>query len=380
MKNPVLDQLIQLRRQIHQHPEISGEEVNTAAAVVAFFKDLKYSHIETKVGGTGVLVTFDSGKPGKSLLFRAELDGLPIQEEGDLPYKSVDEGKGHQCGHDGHLTILAGVGAWLSENPPKRGKVHLIFQPAEENGEGAKAVMNDERFKGLKFDEVYALHNLPGYPLGQIVVKEDSFTAAVNSIIIKMKGKTSHAAEPEKGLNPSLAVAEILNGLETFQNNNPKLTDFRLITPVYVTMGSQDYGISAGDAEIHLTLRSWTNDGLAELERNVIQRAEEVCKKHHLIFDHEFLAHFYANENDQSCVDAVRNAAESAALDILEHSFPFKWGEDFGIMTTEFKGCMFGLGSGEDQPALHNPDYDFPDELIPKGIAIFTSLIKNQLK
>ena len=380
MKNPVLDQLIQLRRQIHQHPEISGEEVNTAAAVVAFFKDLKYSHIETKVGGTGVLVTFDSGKSGKSLLFRAELDGLPIQEEGDLPYKSVYEGKGHQCGHDGHLTILAGVGAWLSENPPKRGKVHLIFQPAEENGEGAKAVMKDERFKGLKFDEVYALHNLPGYPLGQIVVKENSFTAAVNSIIIKIKGKTSHAAEPEKGLNPSLAVAEILNGLETFQNNNPELTDFRLITPVYVTMGSQDYGISAGDAEIHLTLRSWTNDGLAEVERSVIQLAEEVCKKHHLIFDHELLAHFYANENDQSCVDAVKNAAESAALDILEQSFPFKWGEDFGIMTTEFKGCMFGLGSGEDQPALHNPDYDFPDELIPKGIAIFTSLIKNQLK
>ncbi|RST27619.1 amidohydrolase [Chryseobacterium lacus] len=380
MKNPVLDQLIQLRRQIHQHPEISGEEVNTAAAVVTFFKDLKYSHIETQVGGTGVLVTFDSGKAGKSLLFRAELDGLPIQEEGDLHYKSVDEGKGHQCGHDGHLTILAGVGAWLSENPPKRGKVHLIFQPAEENGEGAKAVMNDERFKGLKFDEVYALHNLPGYPLGQIVVKENSFTAAVNSIIIKIKGKTSHAAEPEKGLNPSLAVAEILNGLETFQNNNPELTDFRLITPVYVTMGSQDYGISAGDAEIHLTLRSWTNDGLADLERSVIQLAEEVCKKHHLIFDHEFLAHFYANENDQLCVDAVRNSAESAALDILEQSFPFKWGEDFGIMTTEFKGCMFGLGSGEDQPALHNPDYDFPDELIPKGIAIFTSLIKNQLK
>lgn len=379
MKKSVLDQLIQLRRQIHQHPEISGEEVNTAAAVVAFFKDLKYSHIETKVGGTGVLVTFDSEKPGKSLLFRAELDGLPIQEESDLSYKSVYEGKGHQCGHDGHLTILAGVGAWLSENPPKRGKVHLIFQPAEENGEGAKAVMNDERFKSLKFDEVYALHNLPGYPLGQIVVKENSFTAAVNSIIIKIKGKTSHAAEPEKGLNPSLAVAEILNGLETFQNNNPELADFRLITPVYVTMGSQDYGISAGDAEIHLTLRSWTNDGLAELERSVIQLAEEVCKKHHLIFNHEFLAHFYANENDKLCVDAVRNAAEAAALDILEQSFPFKWGEDFGMMTTEFKGCMFGLGSGEHQPALHNPDYDFPDELIPKGIAIFTSLIKNQL-
>lgn len=380
MEKPILDQLIQLRRHIHQYPEISGEEVKTAAAVVAFFKDLKYTHIETQVGGTGVLVTFDSGKAGKSLLFRAELDGLPIQEVNDMAHKSVYEGKGHQCGHDGHLTMLVGVGAWLSENPPKSGKVHLIFQPAEENGEGAKAVMNDERFKALKFDEVYALHNLPGYPLGQIVVKENSFTAAVNSIIIKIKGKTSHAAEPEKGLNPSLAVAEILSGLEAFQNNDPQLADFRLITPVYVTMGSQDYGISAGDAEIHLTLRSWTNEGLAELEQLVIQLADEVCKAHHLTFDHEFLAHFYANENHKSCVDAVRNAAETAQLNLLEQSFPFKWGEDFGIITTQFKGCMFGLGSGENQPALHNPDYDFPDALIPKGIAIFTTLIKNQLQ
>ncbi len=336
--------------------------------------------METEVGGTGVLVTFDSGQPGKSLLFRAELDGLPIPEESDLPYKSVYEGKGHQCGHDGHLTILAGVGAWLSRNPPKSGKVHLIFQPAEENGEGAKAVMQDERFKALVFDEVYALHNLPGFPLGQIIVKDHSFTAAVNSIIIQIKGKTSHAAEPEKGLNPSSAVAEILSGLAMFQHNDPESADFRLITPVYVTMGSKDYGISAGDAEIHLTLRSWTNEALAALESNVTRLAKEVCKKHHLAFHHQFLAHFYANENDPACVDAVRKAAASVGLPVLERFFPFKWGEDFGIITTRFKGCMFGLGSGEHQPALHNPDYDFPDELIPKGIAIFTAIIKNQLK
>ncbi|WP_447951250.1 amidohydrolase [Chryseobacterium koreense] len=380
MEINTLNQLIQLRRHLHQHPEISGEEVETAAAVVAFFDDLPYTRIETEVGGTGVLVTFDSGKPGKSLLFRAELDGLPIQEEGELAYKSVHEGKGHQCGHDGHAAMLAGVGAWLSENPLSSGKVHLLFQPAEENGQGAQAVMNDERFKTLAFDEVYALHNLPGYPLGQIVVKDHSFTAAVNSVIIKITGKTAHAAEPENGLNPSLAIAEILSGLQALQHNHPQSADFRLVTPVHVTMGSRDYGISAGDAEIHLTLRSWTNEGLAELEQSVIRLAAEVCKKHHLGLEHEFLAHFYANENDADCVNAVRRAAESAQLNVSEQSFPFKWGEDFGIITSRFKGCMFGLGSGENQPALHHPDYDFPDELIPVGVAIFTALIENQLK
>lgn len=375
----MMEKLIKLRRHVHQYPEISGEEVETAASVVQFFNGLKHTKIETQVGGNGILVLFDSGKEGKTLLFRAELDGLPIQEENDVEYQSKNKGKGHQCGHDGHLTMLAGVGEWLSENPPKNGKVYLLFQPAEENGEGAKAVMEDTRFKDLQIDEVYALHNLPGYPLGQIVAKEDTFTAAVNSIIIQMKGKTSHAAEPEKGHNPSMAVAEIQAGIEGFQNNYPELADFRLATPIYVEMGSKNYGISAGEAEIHLTLRSWTNEGLDELQNLIIQLASDVCTKHHLGYDHHFLAHFYANINQKECVEAVRNAAKIAHLDLLEQSFPFKWGEDFGIFTTKFKGCMFGLGSGENQPALHNPDYNFPDSLIPTGITIFTEIIRNQI-
>jgi amidohydrolase len=378
MENSTMEELINLRRNIHQHPEISGEEIKTAASVLAYFKELKYTTIETQLGGHGILVLFDSGKDGKSLLFRAELDGLPIQEENDLAHKSLITGKGHQCGHDGHLTMLAGVGSWLSENPPKTGKVYLLFQPAEENGDGAKAVMADPRFKNLEIDEVYALHNLPGYSLGQIVVKENTFTAAVNSVVITLKGKTSHAAEPEKGFNPSLAVAAILQGIEGLQNNHPKMEDFRLATPIYVEMGSQNYGISAGDAEIHLTLRSWTNEGLDELQNLIIELASSICKKHHLEFDHHFLAHFYANINQIDCVESVRKAAKSAQLDLLEQSFPFKWGEDFGILTTKFKGCMFGLGSGENQPALHNPDYDFPDDLLPIGIKIFTEIIKNK--
>ncbi len=374
----MIEKLIKLRRHVHQHPEISGEEVATAASVVDYFKGLNYTKIETQVGGNGVLVLFDSGKEGKTLLFRAELDGLPIQEENDVAYQSIHKGKGHQCGHDGHLTMLAGVGSWLSENPPKSGKVYLLFQPAEENGEGAKAVMEDMRFKNLKIDEVYALHNLPGYPLGQVVVKENTFTAAVNSIIIHLKGKTSHAAEPEKGHNPSLAVAEILAGIEAYQNNYPALENFRLATPIYVEMGSKDYGISAGEAEIHLTLRSWTNENLDELQNLIIQHASDISTRHQLEFDYRFTAHFYANINQKECVENVRNAAKTAHLNLHEQTFPFKWGEDFGIFTTKFKGCMFGLGSGENQPALHNPDYNFPDDLLPTGIAIFTQIIKEQ--
>lgn len=379
MDKAMLETLIKLRRKIHQNPEIYGEEVETAKSVVQFFQGLNYTKIETQVGGNAILVLFDSGKEGKSILIRAELDGLPIQEENDLEHKSILAGKGHQCGHDGHLTILSGLGAWLSENPLKRGKVYLLFQPAEENGEGAKAVIQDPRFKDLMMDEVYALHNLPGYPLGQIVVKENTFTAAVNSIVIQLKGKTSHAAEPEKGFNPSLAVSEILAGIEGFQNNYPAKEDFRLATPIYARMGSEDYGISAGDAEIHFTLRSWTNKGLDELQNLIIQLATEVSLKYQLIFSHHFLAHFYANINQKDCVETVRKAAKNGGLDLFEQSFPFKWGEDFGIFTSKFDGCMFGLGSGENQPALHNPDYDFPDSLIPVGVDIFREIIKTKL-
>lgn len=374
-----MEKLLKLRRHIHKHPEISGEEFETAAAVVDYFKDLNYTKIETQVGGHGILVLFDSGREGKTLLFRAELDGLAIHEESSLEHRSIFDGKGHQCGHDGHLTMLSGLGVWLSNHPIQSGKVYLLFQPAEENGEGAKAVVKDARFKDLHIDEVYALHNLPGYPMGQIVVKENTFTAAVNSIVLQLKGKTAHAAEPENGFNPSLAIAEILQGIEVFQNNIPELENFRLATPIYVTMGSKDYGISAGDAEIHLTLRSWTNEGLEELQNLIINLSETICEKYKLEFSHYFLAHFFANTNNKDAVDTVRKAALDANLNLLEQSFPFKWGEDFGVFTTQFDGCMFGLGSGENQPALHNPDYDFPDELIPTGIAIFSQIISNKL-
>jgi len=373
------DTLVQLRRNIHQNPEISGEEIQTAALILDFLKDIKYTKIETQVGGNGILVLFDSGNEGKTLMFRAELDGLPIEEENNIPYLSKNTGKGHQCGHDGHATMLAGLGVWIAENMPKKGKIYLLFQPAEENGEGANAVMEDTKFKDIHIDEVYALHNLPGFPLGNIVVKDNTFTAAVNSIIIHLKGKTSHAAEPENGINPTLAVAKILEGMESMQNNNPEMNNFRLVTPIYVSIGSKNYGISAGDAEIHLTLRSWTNEGLEELQSAIIQYVLSVSFQYHLKFEYSFLQHFYANINKAICVENVRNAANAAGLTIEEQTFPFKWGEDFGIFTTKFDGCMFGLGSGENQPALHNPNYDFPDSLIPKGIEIFSQIIKSQL-
>lgn len=373
------EDLAKLRQFIHQHPEISGEEQETAAYLLSRIRNFNPTEIIKGLAGNGFLVVFDSGEEGPSLLFRAELDGLPIHDTLDAEHRSIKEGKGHQCGHDGHMTILFGLAEYLSANPILHGKVSLLFQPAEETGEGAEAVIKDSKFKSLHFDEVFALHNLPGEDLGSIVLKSGAFTAAVKSIIIKLKGKTAHAAEPENGINPALAVAKILQFSEDFSQKLPEREDFSLITPVYVSLGEKAYGVSAGEAEVHFTYRCWTNQQLNQLESKLLNVINDVAKEYQLEVEYEFLQAFYANENLEESVAAVRNAAQKLDFNIVEKATPFKWGEDFGFFTQQFKGCLFGLGSGVNQPALHHPDYDFPDELIPFGIEIFKEIIHQKL-
>lgn len=368
--------LIAFRKVLHQYPEVSGNEHETARRVVDFLTPCTPSRLLTHVGGTGIIATWEGEAPGPEILIRAELDALPITEINDFSYKSNYEGVSHKCGHDGHATILCGVAAWLSANLPQKGKVHLLFQAAEENGEGAKAMLNDVRFQSINPDRVYALHNLPGFPLHAVVVKNESFTAAVNSIIIKLWGKTSHAAEPEHGLNPAIALAEIVTDSLALAHNVPADKNMRVVTPVYMNLGEKAYGISAGFGELHLTVRCWDNDNLHQLEKEIERVATSVAQQHQLQIELSYTQSFFANQNDALAVGEVRLGAKHAGLQLIEKDYPFKWGEDFGLFTNQFKGAMFGLGSGENCPALHNPDYDFPDELIATGVKIFTSIIK----
>lgn len=369
-------QLKKLRRELHANPEISNKEKETAKTILRFLKTCSPDEILTDVGGHGIIATWDSGKEGKELLFRAELDALPIEEINTFAYKSTTPGVSHKCGHDGHSTILCGLAQFLSENKNSTGKVRLLFQPAEENGEGAKAMLADTKFKKITPDFVFALHNLPGYPLHRIVVKEDTFTASVNSTIINLHGKTSHAAEPENGLNPAIAVSRILSETLALANNHPDKDDMRVITPVYMELGSKDYGISAGNASIHLTLRCWNDLSLKKLDESIVKIANTIAREENLSCSFEYTQTFHANMNNRQATDLVRKAAGNHSLELEERAYPFKWGEDFGLFTAKFKGCMFGIGSGMDVPALHNPDYDFPDDIIETGIIIFSGIIE----
>lgn len=367
------------RRDLHAHPEISGEEKETAKRVLAVLNKLKPDALLTEVGGTGILTTFGTDEKGPQAMVRCELDALPIQEVNSFDHRSTRKGVSHKCGHDGHMAILTGLAEKLANDRPTKGRVHLLYQPAEENGAGAAAVLKDPRMKDRHFDLVLALHNLPGYPLGHAVVRKGAFTASVNSMVVSFTGRTSHAAEPEHGLNPALAVAELLTGALALQHNVPTEDGLRVVTVVHVDLGTRDYGISAGQASVHLTVRCWTDAELKRLEQDIEALSRKLAEKHQLGVEIEYCFTFKANRNDDAAAQLVLDAVNSTEHQLVRRDHPFKWGEDFGLFTAKYKGCMFGLGSGEDMPALHNPDYDFPDELTPHGVEILETAVRSFL-
>ncbi len=367
----ILQDLINFRKILHTYPELSGQEEKTAQKIIDQLKLTHPSQIIEQLGGHGIAAIYDSGKIGKTVLFRADTDALPIQEVNNFAYKSVYNGISHKCGHDGHSTILVGLAQKIADQPLKKGKVILLFQPAEEIGKGAKAVLEDKKFSALQPDYVFALHNVPSYPKGQIVCRKGTFNPAVISLVIKMKGKKAHAAQPEDGINPDIAIATLISKIHQLTNNDATSDGFFKITTIYTRIGSKDYGISAGEGELHYTLRCKTKEKLEETKQTLIELIETICKQERLTFSLEWIYYFAASVNDGFAVDCIRKVAEKHHFSYHEKTVPFNWGEDFGLFTEHFTGAMFGLGAGESTPALHQDDYDFPDEIIPYGIEMF---------
>lgn len=368
--------LIEFRRELHRFPEVSGAEGQTARRVCQALQAFAPDHIWKAVGGTGLVALYDSAVPGPCLLLRAELDALPIQEINDFPYRSQIEGVSHKCGHDGHATILLGVAQALHQQPLQKGKVLLLFQPAEEIGAGAKAMLEDPQWADIpQPDYVFALHNLPGFPLGQVVIREGAITAAVRSMIIRLYGKTAHAAEPENGINPAEALSDILPALQMISNNEVDRSDFKVITPVHILVGEKAYGVAAGYGELHLTIRSWTEEIMQELIAEIKQILAQTEQQRGIHFEIDWTDIFLGNYNHPEAANMLVEAAKEASLPTTILSTPLKWGEDFGYFTQGYPGAFLGLGAGENSPALHNPDYDFPDELIERGTALWEALL-----
>ncbi|MTI20440.1 amidohydrolase [Fulvivirga sp. RKSG066] len=371
--NNDLQHLVELRRKIHKQPEISGEERETAKTIVAFVNKYNPDRIITDIGGQGIVAQFGDNTNGPAITIRAELDALPIQELNSFHYKSEVDQKGHLCGHDGHMVMVAALAEFLAEERPTKGVVNLLFQPAEETGQGAREMLNDPKFDQIKHDYFFALHNLPGYPKNSIIIRENVFASASKGVIINLKGKTSHAAEPENGNSPAQAVAEIIQQIKVIPDT---IKGFSLVTIVHAKIGERAFGTTPGDAVVMATLRAYKDDDLKTLDAKARDLCENVSSKYSLACDFEETEVFSSTLNDPECVKLIKDSAVDNNLEQKELDQPFRWSEDFGEFTQKYKGAMFGLGSGEETPALHNPDYDFPDDIMQSGIGMFKSLIK----
>lgn len=372
-----MESLIDFRRLLHAHPELAHDEHDTAQRVVEFLKPLGPNQILTGIGGTGVVATFDSGVDGPAILFRSELDALPIIERNTDAHASTEAGVSHKCGHDGHTTILVGLAQRLAAERPPTGKVHLLFQPAEETGTGAAAVLADPTFEQIRPDFGVAIHNMPGFDLHTVVVKTGPMYAAVRSVIFRFTGRTAHAAEPDKGENPSLAIADLLHECDDLTQNDLASPDFGVITAVHVLIGSPAYGVSAGAGELHLTIRSIDDEHLDALYETIVAKAERFAQRDLLQASVEIVEEFRANINDAHVTELVTTAATDCGFDVLVPDVGLPHGEDFGLFGEHFPSCMLLLGAGAEHHPIHNPDYDFPDELIATGVDLLDRIVRN---
>lgn len=368
-------ELTKLRRELHKNPELSGNEKETAKRIKAFLKKLKPDEIVEDIGGHGIAAIFQGKAEGPSVLFRCDLDALPIEEVNTFSYKSKNKGVAHKCGHDGHMTIISGLARAIANDRPHKGRVILLYQPSEENGMGAGYVLGDPKFESITPDYVYALHNLPGFPKSSIIINHSIFASASKGMVIRLYGKTSHAGEPENGNSPAIAMADLVKNL-TYLPDNKNFNSFTLVTVIHARLGEIAFGTTPGYAEVMATLRAHTNEDMDKLSEMAIELVKEYTKENKLKYETEWTEEFLATENNKQAVDFVEKAGKTNKLNIIERNEPFRWSEDFSRFTKDYPGALFGLGAGEETPQLHNPDYDFPEEIVETGIKVFYEIYR----
>jgi amidohydrolase len=369
-----MNSLIALRKQLHLYPELAHQEKHTAQIILDFFKDLCPDKTLKNIGGSGLVFIFSGKKPGPGVLLRAELDAVPIHEKNSFVYRSKNAGIAHMCGHDGHMAILCAVGKRLSEQRPESGQVVLLFQPAEETGQGAAAVINDKKFLQICPDYAFALHNLPGFELGKIVLKSGPFASASLGISIKLVGLSAHAAQPETGKSPTAAMVRIIESLFCPPAHILDHSSHPIITVVGAHLGAKTFGTAPGQAEIWATLRAETDEYIKTLLKYAKDTAENVAAHESLKITITVEDVFPATINSKSAAAILHSITPKPKL--VKPDKAFRWSEDFGHFSKICETAMFGLGAGRKCTNLHNPDYDFPDELIETGANLFIKIIK----
>jgi amidohydrolase len=380
LSNRDMADLVAWRRRLHQRPELSGEEAETAREAEAFLSSTAPDRVLSGLGGHGLAVIYAGAEPGPTVLFRAELDALPIEELGTSPHVSQVQGKAHLCGHDGHMATLAALGRGLGRQRPKRGRVVLMFQPAEETGAGAAAVVADPRYAAeIAPDYAFSLHNWPGIPLGHVSVAPGPVNCASRGMKIVLDGKTAHASMPETGISPMNAVSRLMPALTALGGGDVQSCDFALVTVTHASMGAAAFGVAPGRAEIWATLRTLVDRRMEALRESAEALVLREAETSGLAFDISYQDIFRHCENDPEAVAHLTAAMRAEDVSYDGSGLPMRPSEDFGRFGDTAKSAMFFLGSGRNHPALHNPDYDFPDDLIPIGARIFMRTARDLL-
>lgn len=367
------------RRELHRYPELSGQEAATARRVQDFLAPSGPDQVLSGLGGHGVAAVFAGLAPGPTLLVRSELDALPIEELTGAPHSSTVPGVAHLCGHDGHSAILAAVARDLGRKRPQRGRVVLLFQPAEETGAGAHAVVTDPRYAEIRPDMAFSLHNAPGLPFGHAAIAPGPFACASRGMRIMLTGKTAHASMPETGISPMRAVARLMPALTDLGRGGPLDSGFTMVTITHSRMGEPAFGVAPGHAEIFATLRTMTDAGMEKLREEAETLANDAAEEAGLDLEIAYEDVFAASMNAPEAVEALRAALLAEGVSVTSEGLPMRASEDFGRIGQTAPAAMFLLGAGENYPRVHNPDYDFPDALIPIGAKVFLRAIRDAL-
>ena len=380
---PRVGEFIRIRRDIHAHPELAFEEHRTSKLVAQKLRDWGYE-VTTGLGGTGVVGTLRRGQGGKSLGIRADMDALPITEQSSADWKSTVPGKMHACGHDGHTATLLAAAHAIAQDVRFEGTLHLIFQPAEEGAGGAVKMMADGLFEQFPCDAVFALHNMPGVEAGHFVFRSGPSMASSDDVFITLKGMGGHGAMPHTSADPLVAAAAIVMALQTIVARNVDPLHTAVVT-VGALQAGQANNVIPDQAVMKLSVRALDPQVRVLLKQRihelVTQQASSFRVKSHI----DWQDGYAVLVNDAACT-ALATAVATRLFGsgrVTPQGAPITASEDFAFMLQRVPGCYFFIGNGATGTPggcmVHNPGYDFNDDLIADGAAFWCALVSEVL-
>lgn len=376
--SPEIEEAVKWRHHLHSNPELGFEERETSAFIAGLLSQWGYS-VRTGYGKTGIVGTLSRGSSAKGIGIRADIDALPISEQTGLDYASRNPGRMHACGHDGHVA-MALAAARACSRQDFDGAVHFIFQPAEENEGGGRAMVEDGLFRDFRMDSIYAMHNWPALELGQCVARDDRMMAAFGTFEIKVKGRGAHGAMPHEGADPIVAASQIVSGLQTIASRNVSPLQSAVISATQIH-GGDAWNVIPEEVVIRGTTRWFDEDVGARIEERIRSVATSVASGFGCSAAVNHVFRYPATINDPHYAAIVRGTAPKIPGVAVVDAMPSMAAEDFAFMLREKPGCYFWLGARKAgaNPGLHSPSFDFNDRLLPLGAEMWAALVADQL-